>query len=724
MVMFSPDRPREFTRRAGSCVLRVVSVAAAAALATFHVEAQTRPQAVTRLAIMQAEDRRAPTLPDVAVIRAGARSRDAQTAAIAVRALGRLERPSLVPDILPALAHALPEIRAEAANALAQALKGAVSENGAKVAVADHVIDALVARLNVESDAGVRGAICDALGRAPAAPAHVERVEAVLVEAAAREASIDGRLGIAAGFEALVRVHRRAAPPGAAALEALRSMVALSPPAARYPLDPSRTVRIRRLAAEALVAASALTDHTLEQAADDPDPQVRRLAMRAASAGNATAVLSAGLEDASSMVRLEALRAMRGRGPEVLCSAAVAAAADIDPHVALVALDHLAGCGASSEAVVLLERIVSNPPDLMQPRSWHRAAHAIVALAGSSPERSAAAVGRFATAPIWQWRMYAARAATVLEDAVLLEKLAGDDDDNVREAAVEGLAKIAGHAADAVYVRQLTRSGHQILRAAAAALGGTPNPDAAVPSLKAAHARLVAEGRDNSHDARAAIEKTLADLGVPVARRPDGSTPAAAAPRKSTRDAAGRRDSSATASPPGTARSSARTSRPIEGSGARVSDLDRDDLQRLAAARARITIRGVGSFDLVLFTSEAPATVLRFARLAEAGYYNGLTFHRVVPNFVIQGGSPGANEYIGDAMFMRDEVGQWPHVRGAVGISTRGRDTGDAQIFIDLVDNPRLNHQYTVFAQVLNGIDVVDQVLEGDVIEKIEIVPQ
>ena len=152
------------------------------------------------------------------------------------------------------------------------------------------------------------------------------------------------------------------------------------------------------------------------------------------------------------------------------------------------------------------------------------------------------------------------------------------------------------------------------------------------------------------------------------------------------------------------------------------TELNADDLRRLASPRARVTIRGVGRFELVLFTAEAPASVLRFVRLAQSGYYNGLTFHRVVPNFVIQGGSPGANEYIGDAAFMRDEVGLWPHVRGAVGISTRGRDTGDAQIFIDLVDNPRLNHDYTVFAQVLHGIEVVDQILEGDVIETIEIV--
>jgi peptidyl-prolyl cis-trans isomerase B (cyclophilin B) len=136
-----------------------------------------------------------------------------------------------------------------------------------------------------------------------------------------------------------------------------------------------------------------------------------------------------------------------------------------------------------------------------------------------------------------------------------------------------------------------------------------------------------------------------------------------------------------------------------------------------------VTIRDVGTFEVALFTIQAPATVLRFARLAASGYYNGLTFHRVVPNFVIQGGSPGANEYIGDAQFMRDELGLWPHVRGAAGISTRGRDTGDAQIFIDLVDNPRLDHEYTVFAQVLNGMDVVDRILEGDVIDRIEIIP-
>jgi cyclophilin family peptidyl-prolyl cis-trans isomerase len=265
---------------------------------------------------------------------------------------------------------------------------------------------------------------------------------------------------------------------------------------------------------------------------------------------------------------------------------------------------------------------------------------------------------------------------------------------------VEGLRRLAGHEADAIYVSGLMRNGYQILRVSALALEGTPHPELAVPALKAAWQRLVTEGHDNSHDARDAIAKALASVGADPRVPP---SPGSGEARQSAkRDGGG----------PGRTHGSAPTK----------SDLNADDLRRLAAPRARVTIRGVGTFELMLFTAEAPAAVLRFAHLAEAGYYNGLTFHRVVPNFVIQGGSPGATEYMGDASFMRDEVGLWPHVRGAVGVSTRGRDTGDAQIFINLVDNPRLDHEYTVFAQVLNGMEIVDQILEGDVIERIEII--
>ena len=70
---------------------------------------------------------------------------------------------------------------------------------------------------------------------------------------------------------------------------------------------------------------------------------------------------------------------------------------------------------------------------------------------------------------------------------------------------------------------------------------------------------------------------------------------------------------------------------------------------------------------------------------------------------------------------MRDEVGRVPNLRGSVGISTRGRDTGDAQIFFDLVDLPRLDHDYTVFANITNGLSNMDRVLEGAIITSISI---
>jgi cyclophilin family peptidyl-prolyl cis-trans isomerase len=132
---------------------------------------------------------------------------------------------------------------------------------------------------------------------------------------------------------------------------------------------------------------------------------------------------------------------------------------------------------------------------------------------------------------------------------------------------------------------------------------------------------------------------------------------------------------------------------------------------------------GGGTFDLQLDGDLAPMTVARVLQLVRRRYYDGLTFHRVVPNFVVQGGSPGMNEYVGDGPFMRDEVSLAHHDRYTVGTSTRGRDTGDAQFFINLVDNYRLDHDYTVFGKVVTGVNVVDRILEGDVMQSVRIVP-
>jgi cyclophilin family peptidyl-prolyl cis-trans isomerase len=113
----------------------------------------------------------------------------------------------------------------------------------------------------------------------------------------------------------------------------------------------------------------------------------------------------------------------------------------------------------------------------------------------------------------------------------------------------------------------------------------------------------------------------------------------------------------------------------------------------------------------------------RVLALVHSHYYDGLTWHRVEPDFVIQGGSPGASEYIGFADYFRDELGTVPHLRGTVGMSTRGHDTGDAQWFVNLRDNLRLGRDYTVFGDVVDGMNIVDGILEGDTIANIEELP-
>jgi cyclophilin family peptidyl-prolyl cis-trans isomerase len=140
--------------------------------------------------------------------------------------------------------------------------------------------------------------------------------------------------------------------------------------------------------------------------------------------------------------------------------------------------------------------------------------------------------------------------------------------------------------------------------------------------------------------------------------------------------------------------------------------------------RLRVTMApssGGGSFTVRLFPAEAPATVARVLRLVRQGFYNGKVFQRVEPNFVIQGGGPDANEYMGDSRFMRDELTRRTHARGTLGISARGRDTGDGQWFINLVDNPLLDHEFTIFGRIDSGQRVAERILEGDRIAKVEV---
>jgi len=121
-----------------------------------------------------------------------------------------------------------------------------------------------------------------------------------------------------------------------------------------------------------------------------------------------------------------------------------------------------------------------------------------------------------------------------------------------------------------------------------------------------------------------------------------------------------------------------------------------------------------GTIQMELIADKAPITVYSFLKLLEMNFYDGLIFHRVVPDFVIQGGDPLGDGWGGPNYFIPSEHHELPFVRGSVGIATSGFDTGSSQFFICQSEQPHLNGNYTLFGQVTAGIDVVDRIVPGD----------
>jgi cyclophilin family peptidyl-prolyl cis-trans isomerase len=128
-----------------------------------------------------------------------------------------------------------------------------------------------------------------------------------------------------------------------------------------------------------------------------------------------------------------------------------------------------------------------------------------------------------------------------------------------------------------------------------------------------------------------------------------------------------------------------------------------------------------GTIQIELAVLDAPLTVDNFVTLARRGFFNGLSFHRVVPDFVIQGGDPRGDGEGGPGYSMRNEVSEQPYLRGTVGIALDWADTGGSQFFITHSPQPHLDAKYTVFGRVVAGMDVVDKIQQGDVIRRVRV---
>ncbi len=128
-----------------------------------------------------------------------------------------------------------------------------------------------------------------------------------------------------------------------------------------------------------------------------------------------------------------------------------------------------------------------------------------------------------------------------------------------------------------------------------------------------------------------------------------------------------------------------------------------------------------GTIEIELDVLDAPITSRNFITLARKGYFDGLTFHRVVPDFVIQGGDPRGDGEGGPGYTIRDELNQEPYLRGTVGMALAWRDTGGSQFFITHGPQPHLDARYTVFGRVVSGIEVVDAINQWDVMQRVRV---
>jgi len=128
-----------------------------------------------------------------------------------------------------------------------------------------------------------------------------------------------------------------------------------------------------------------------------------------------------------------------------------------------------------------------------------------------------------------------------------------------------------------------------------------------------------------------------------------------------------------------------------------------------------------GNLVLELFASDVPRTVNNFVTLAREGFYDGLTFHRVVPGFVVQGGCPIGDGTGGPGYRFDDEITEHTHVAGALSMANSGPNTNGSQFFITYTPQHHLDGLHSVFGQLVDGMDVMETIEQGDVMIRITI---
>jgi cyclophilin family peptidyl-prolyl cis-trans isomerase/HEAT repeat protein len=611
----------------------------------------------------------------------------------AALAAGRIALPGLVAPLGELMNDQEVEVRRMAAFALG-------------LAASPTAVDRLLASLQ-DSDSQVRGRAAEALGKI----------------GDARAAAPIASLVVASLPKTIDRMTVRGDDPADAGGQWSEQRLALfalarlkDVPAARLALVDGARSRFDWWAATwvAMRLESPELKPVLQAAAASDEPLQRALAARGLGALKDTGSverLAALARDRDETVAMQALRALGGIGdPRGVAAASgmLDAGSDVVRREALRTLASLGGDRAQSERLVRL--VASQDP-------WIRAA-ALGALARSDRENFALVLSGMDPDRVFWVRQALASALGKAGDEMsvgILHAMLRDEDARVLPGVLEALRQARGKDALDTLRRHLEHADLGVRVAAAEGIAALSPAGHSGPLLSAWRRGLgdgegELEARIAAVVALAAQKDDAAKSGLDEVARKD--------PARAIRVRAGQllREQGGEAPDPGPERV---VRAPLDYAEA-MAPYDPRAGVPLYSPRAFLKTRH-GTIEIHLDVVEAPLTTASFVALARRGFYDGLTFHRVEPGFVVQGGCPRGDGNGGPGYALRCEITRRPYTRGSVGLALSGKDTGGSQFFITLAPQPHLDGGYTLFGQVAAGLELVDKIRPGDVIERVTV---
>ncbi len=538
-------------------------------------------------------------------------------------------------------------------------------------------------------------------------------------ETADAAATALGRIGGAEAEEALRAVLGAATGPATAAAAALQRSKdpEVVPLLARAAL--SSDARTRRMAAWALSRSPRPGgEPALRRLLRDGDPEVAAWAARGlgllgdTEAAPALSELALGPAPGPAIQALLALERLAAGGVarELAREAGLARYADPHPGIAVAALTLLRGSADAADVRELLARVAAS--------GGRRGGVALASLAAGDAERAfALAFPPGGAAPL-DLRLGAAEALPLLaaeRAGPWLEALLGDPASRVRMEAVSHFPRPLVSRALPLLARALADADGAVRAAAldvsAPFAAGTGGDAALAAAWRSAFDALVASGEAD----------LVASALDAAASLPEGGRELLAAHRDAADDLARERARRLLRerfgeAPHGSPRSVA----------TRLSAADYRRLaERVEGPRLRVLVETTrGTFEAGLFPGAAPMTVESFVSLARAGFFDGTTIHRVVPDFVVQAGDPRGDGTGGPGYAIRDELNPIPYERGRIGMALSGPDTGGSQWFVALSRQPHLDGGYTVFGEVAAGMEVVDRIEQNDRILSVRVLEE